>query len=207
MKISYKLFSSYKEETLVEYKNFYFNRFPQALQWYYPSWEKKYNTILHADRQFNEYRSLNPSILLACGSHCNKDFYSSEEEYYFSASVYFLCLIPHAIAKIAGDSTRDLFYKASGWPMLSAGLGGLVSPEQWLKESKLEPSEYEVQFYNELLDIILPFHCSEITDFLSGGQSSADKKSYEALCASTADLIEQIIHEIELQVGITKNSF
>ena len=206
-KLSYKQFSLFKEETLLEYQRFYFNRFPQALQWYYPSWDTKHNIILHAHRHFNEDRFLNTPSLLLCGGDSKNKSYSSEEQYYFSASVYYLCLIPHVIAKIAGEPVRDLFYKASGWPMLSAGLGGLVSPKQWLEESQIAPSKHEAAFYNELLDITLPFHSSEIANFLSGDQTSVDSESYIELCESTNGLINHIISELKSQVESSKQFF
>ena len=196
--VSYKQFGQNKELTLTEYKDFYFKKFPNALMWYYPS--LRGDIILHAARKFNADRRF-------------EDFgrsrdYSSTEQYYISASTYFFCLIPYVIEKIVGCDARDLFYKASSWPKMSAGLAGYVSPEQWLFESELLPLKgREASCYNDLLDIILPFHCSEIEDFFKGGQLSANKEAYDSLCLLVTDKIDVIIEEIKHNVQLSKERF
>ena len=132
---------------------------------------------------------------------------SSEQQYFFSASIFFMSLIPQVIHKIIGDAARLAFHKSSGWPILSCGLGGIMSPEQWLHESEIIPQHKEVEYYNDLLDIILPFHCNELQSFLSGAELSVDSKAYASLCKRADGKIDEIIREIEKVTEQAKQNF
>ena len=118
-----------------------------------------------------------------------------------------MSLIPQVIYKILGDAARLEFHRSSGWPILSCGLGGIMSPEQWLDESEILPQGKEVEYYNDLLDIILPFHCNELQSFLSGTELSVDSKAYASLCKRVDGKVEEIIREIEKVTEQAKLNF
>lgn len=166
-------FASTPRETLGKFKKFYFSKFPELFTWYYPS--RCDNMILSATRDSNDNRSLLGKT-------------DSIGYYFFSVAVFFHVLIPQVIIRVAGRNAFDLFIKSSAWPRFSAGMGGPISAEQWLYESdkgggnNIYPSLVKARYYNDLLDITLPFFQSEISAFLKGDQPSADRASYKSLC-------------------------
>ena len=211
MTISYKEFSKDPNKTQERYKEFYFGAFINVLLEYYPfrSNPDKYTPycfIKAADRWSNKQIRLSEfsdsllprqsSILLSC-----------EHQYYFSASMFFMSLIPQVIQKTAGYSAKIDFHSSSGWPILSCGLGGIMSPEQWLYESDIIPHIKETKYYNPLLDIVLPFHCNELRSFLSGTEISIDNKAYVSLCKQVNGKINEIIKEIERATEQAKQNF
>ena len=204
--IHYKEFSKRGDEVLVEYVDFYHKKFPYIFRDFYPSLRN--GVVLHAVRNLNDNKRLRSSILLndnGCHVH------DSTEVYYFSVSLYFLSVIPQVITKILGDEATKLFYKAAAWPMLSAGLAGIVSPERWLFESgpdsELYPTSYEYPYYNSLLEIVLPFHIKEVSDFLSGNQKSADICAYSSLCEMSKNDIDKIVDELKMATKKSEDNF
>ena len=99
------------------------------------------------------------------------------------------------------------FHRSSGWPIFSCGLGGIMSPEQWLYESEIIPVNKEVEYYNTLLDIILPFHCNELRFFLNGKELSIDNKSYALLCDSVNGKVDEIKRELVRVTEQAKQNF
>lgn len=99
------------------------------------------------------------------------------------------------------------FHRSSGWPILSCGLGGIMSPEQWLNESEIIPVNKDIGYYNTLLDILLPFHCNELRLFLSGTELSVDSEAYASLCKRTNGKVDEIIREIEKVTEQAKQNF
>ena len=213
--IHYKRFADDPEETLMSYRVFYFHRFPDILKWFYP---KRYNgMVLFAARHQNADRSLSSSthlFILPSGldpsvhgkvrgekNRASKDtpyYLTSAELYFFSASVFFHVLIPQVIAKMAGKDAARLFHKASGWPKFSAGLGGLVSAEQWLYESGdgLFPLPEESVYFNSLLEIILPFRQNEVFDLFHGEPAMDGNENIDYLHQLAGSTIQTILDEI-----------
>lgn len=158
--MNYKEFSTNPSATLQEYRDFFFNRFPELFQWYYPYRNQTGDCILAAtrDKNMRRYLSAGPDTSPEEENvYCSFRHASSEEQqYYFSASVFFLVLIPQVICRVTGKEAAGFFHKASGWPRISAGLGGQVSAEQWILESgNLFPEREECPYFNSLLDAIL----------------------------------------------------
>lgn len=130
------------------------------------------------------------------------------EQYFFSVSAFYTALIPQIISRTLGSTAREDFYKASSWPKMSAGLGGFVSAEQWIKESKdLLPLPQECIYYNALLDNTLPFFSNEVADFLKGGQASANLLSYKDLAKIASDRIDTVLNELKSAVENAKMNF
>lgn len=204
--ICYKEFSKNPSITQECYKEFYFELFPHLLLEYYPdrnnpNKNRPYSFIRSAERNSRQNIKLGTSLI---GASLNL---SSEQQYLFSASMFFMSLIPQVIYKILGDAARLEFHRSSGWPILSCGLGGIMSPEQWLYESEILPQGKEVEYYNDLLDIILPFHCNELQSFLSGTELSVDSKAYASLCKRADRKVDEIIREIEKVTEQAKLNF
>ena len=198
--MNYKEFSTNPSATLQEYRDFFFNRFPELFQWYYPYRNQTGDCILAAtrDKNMRRYLSAGPDTSPEEEDvYCSFRHASSEEQYYFSASVFFLVLIPQVICRVTGKEAAGFFHKASGWPRISAGLGGQVSAEQWILESgNLFPEREECPYFNSLLDAILPFHQQEISNFLSGNQPTMDTGAYRALCAGVTGKVDAILDEL-----------
>ncbi len=192
--VDYKTFAETSSETLEEFKKFYYSKFSELFTWYYPS--RCENMILFAARDSNNNRSLSGKIdSIGC--------------YFFSVAVFFHVLIPQVIIRIAGRKAFDLFIKSSAWPRFSAGMGGPVSAEQWLYESdnNIYPSLEEARYYNDLLEITLPFFQSEISAFLKGDHPSADRASYESLCKIVKGKEDAILNEIASATKAAEKNF
>lgn len=199
--ISYKEFSKNPSITQECYKEFYFELFPHLLLEYYPD---RNNPDKNTPYSFIKSAARNSRQNIKLGTSLNL---SSEQQYFFSVSVFFGSLIPQVIYKIAGDVAMMSFHRSSGWPIFSCGLGGIMSPEQWLYESEIIPENKEVEYYNTLLDILLPFHCNELRLFLSGTELSVDSKAYASLCKRVDGKVEEIIREIEKVIEQAKLNF
>lgn len=200
MGVTYKDFDRIPDLTLKAYKDFYFKEFPKLLRWFYPSMSSDGRVILFAKREDNEdrrfYRLIEgPGELDSTG------------EYFFSVSVFFTCLIPQVLAKCISYKAMDMFFKASGWPLMSAGLGGQVSAELWLKESKLMPEVKEVDWYNALLDIVTDFFVNEVTSFLEGEEDSVETSAYEELVGMACGKIDEVKECLRTAVSDAKENF
>ncbi len=188
---NYKSFASSPEETLKSFNEFYYSKFPPLFDWFYPN--RKKNTVLFADRHFNSDRILHGV--------------TSTERYFFSVAVFFHVLIPQVILRVAGRDVLILFLEASAWSRFYAGMAGPVGPEQWLSESEIVPSQFESKHYNALLEIILPFFHSELINFFSGSQISANKNSYENLCELVSSKTTAIIEELNKATRTAMKNF
>ena len=93
--------------------------------------------------------------------------------------------------------------------MMSAGLGGFVSAEQWVYETgdELFPIKEESPYYNALLDIVLGFHSEELTEFLKGNRPCYDPESFAKLNALVKDKIEAISDELFAANEAAKENF
>lgn len=201
MSVSYKEFNTKKEEVLKEYKTYYYNKFIENFHEYYNDWSNDKKMILFAVR----HKHLKSKVILFRGfaPDNNTLYLESTEQYYFAASVFYMCLIPQVMQRVLGDMAKRNMHAASGWPNMSAGLGGNVSAEQWLKESDLNPEVGEADYFNSLLEIILPFHCSEIADFLNITSESIDIEAHKSLCIAAKGKVDCVLNEI---VVATRNS-
>ena len=66
--------------------------------------------------------------------------WADRQHYYmFSAAVYYMSMCTQVVGKLYGWSAMEDFMRASGWPMLSCGMGGLMHPVQTVWESGLQP--------------------------------------------------------------------
>jgi hypothetical protein len=59
--------------------------------------------------------------------------------YMFSAAVFYMSMCTQIVGRLYGYHQMENFMRASGWPMLCCGMGGLMHPIQVMMESKLYP--------------------------------------------------------------------
>lgn len=206
----------YQQSDLPDYIKYWNEDFPQVLLWYYKEWSNHPSNIpsLILSAKHNSFDDIRPTILLLepSGKDGIIDRKSpqtriSSDEFFFSASMYYLSLIPQVIAKTTSSpETARLFFRASGWPAISLGLGGFMSAEHILYESDLLPYPNEVQRYISLLVIIHDYHKKEVVDFISGNAQSNDMNSYRLFCESANGFMEQICTELDrCQQSFIKN--
>ncbi|MCQ2097819.1 MAG: hypothetical protein MJY87_07760 [Fibrobacter sp.] len=148
----------------------------------------KVSFIPHADGHFNPNRP----------AKC-----SEVDEYGFSVACFFTFLIPQVVALASGTmKTFYLFSKASGWPLLSCGMGGFMSPAQILKEAALEPFSNERKRYIPMLKTAENYFIQEIKKFLAGNDANLDHAVYANLCELTQGKSEEISKKITEQVDL-----
>lgn len=127
---------------------------------------------------------------------------STFHEYCFSIACFYTDLIPQVISKVTNNSDgKYLFAQSSGWPIISCGMGGIMSPAQVLKEAKLEPYPEERDKYYPMLQMLLRFFQNEVKDFLQGTALNLDNKSYTRLCELSNGKVNAILSEIEVQTA------
>lgn len=181
----------YQKNDLTQYVEYWNRDFKDVLQWYYQDWGHKdgpiRNIILSA--KHNSFYEIRPRILFG-QSHINAD------EYFFSASMYYLSVIPQIICKICSPRAARNFLNSSGWPAISLGLGGFMSAEQILYESELLPYPNEVVRYISLLNIVHDFHKKELENYLSGNEDSLSLSEYSLLLEEVKESRELIIDEL-----------
>jgi hypothetical protein len=112
---------------------------------------------------------------------------TSEQNKYFVMLTYYTAVVPQVICKVYGKQVMYAFHKASTWPIISCGLGGIMHPRHILLEADLlypataknskKILEANLFFKSEAL----PFFKNEIESFLSGGEPNANNDSYKFL--------------------------
>ena len=164
-------------------KDYYDGKFAEHLQRYFDIQVRNgIPWILSMDVHFNKKRlhngspaSQNPPLwLLAPNAWENVDagIDVAQLNFIFSGLYYFMLVIPQTIRKLFGEKVEYDFYRCTGWPLSSAGLGGYLHPEQMLNEACLFPVEVEYENYCAMLDIVSPFMFEEMRQFLSGENSN-----------------------------------
>lgn len=145
------------QDRLQEYEGFFTERLQDAMNWYYQYRTPDGRTILSAAGTLHHPL---PQI---------EDYLPEEEDRkLFSAGVFFTCLIPQVVSRVAGKSAVAAYHKVSGWPVMLAGPGGgLIGPEQWLYESRMLPGQEETDDFNDVLDAGLSFHKKDLRAFFA----------------------------------------
>lgn len=132
----------------------------------------------------------------------------AENNFVFSGLFLHMILIPQAINAICGkdqlwdfELVRD-FYRASGWPEFSAGLGGpYADVRSFLKEADLYPESTEACNYIRMLEVVAPFIQGEIRRFLLREDSmNLDRTAYDRLCRNVEGRVEEVVNWLNIQV-------
>ena len=126
-----------------------------------------------------------------------RDTNVTEKHFIFSGLYYFMILIPQALRKMLGKETEYNFYRASGWPLSSAGLGGYLHPAQMLSEASLLPCQAEKENYLIMLPLVSEFMIKEIRQFLSCKNSAnINPMAYTQLVKAVAPRLNEFIDYI-----------
>lgn len=126
---------------------------------------------------------------------------SEVDEYGFSVACFYTFLVPQIVAlSTECFDSFFLFSQASGWPVLSCGMGGFMSPAQILKEADLEPYSNERSRYISMLKAVEEYFIQDVKKFLAGKDPNLDGEAYERLCELAQGKIEKITQGISEQV-------
>lgn len=186
----------FTEESVNDY---YRNGFPDHLQRYFEITKSGQGADAHSF-------VLHPSDVK--GIPGNPASHSAENNFVFSGLFLHMILIPQAINAICGkdqlwdfELVRD-FYRASGWPEFSAGLGGpYADVRRFLKEADLYPESTEACNYIRMLEVVAPFIQGEIRRFLLREDSmNLDRTAYDRLCRNVEGRVEEVMNWLNIQV-------
>ena len=99
----------------------------------------------------------------------------------FAAAVFYTSACPQVIGKLYGRKAMEYFHKASGWPMLNCGMGGLMSPVQVMFESRLFPYSTELDDFVKVFNEASAYLEADIADFFRNDSSNLDPVAYAAV--------------------------
>lgn len=126
---------------------------------------------------------------------------SEVDEYGFSVACFYTFLVPQIVAlSTECFEAFYLFSQASGWPILSCGLGGFMSPAQILMEADLEPHSNERARYISMLKAVEEYFIQDVKKFLAGNDSNLNGEAYGRLCELSQGKAEKIAQGISEQV-------
>ena len=193
-------------------KDYYEGKFMKDLQRYFDIQVRDgISRILFMDKN-NKNRcrdgspaSQNPSLLLlpldAWKNAVDRDagIDVTQQNFIFSGLYYFVLLIPQTIRKMFGKEAEYDFYRCTGWPLSSAGLGGYLPPEQMLSEASLFPDKVEYDNYCAMLDVVAPFMFEEIRQFLSRENSNnLNAEAYNRLLKAMQGINDIFVDSISI---------
>lgn len=99
----------------------------------------------------------------------------------FAAAVFYTSVCPQVIGKLYGRKAMEDFHKASGWPMLNCGMGGLMSPVQVMFESRLFPFAAGLDDFVKVFDEASAYLEADIADFFRNDSVNLDPAAYAAM--------------------------
>lgn len=112
-----------------------------------------------------------------------------EHQQMFSAAVYHMSMCTQVVGRLYGWTAMEDFMRASGWPMLSCGMGGLMNPIQTVWESGLNPSKDDETYIQVLLSAG-EYLKKDFLDFFKPGVANLNHSAHSRLLsvAYAADL-------------------
>lgn len=99
----------------------------------------------------------------------------------FAAAVFYTTACAQVIGKCHGGKPMKDFHKASGWPMMNCGMGGLMSPIQVVFESYLYPYSPDIDEYLEVFHEAADYLEADFFDFLEHDRANLNPAAYAAL--------------------------
>ena len=111
--------------------------------------------------------------------------------YMFSAAVFYMSMCTQIIGRMYGWHQMENFMRASGWPMLSCGMGGLMHPIQVMLESELYPISSDDSYTETLLNAG-KYLKKDFLDFMKKGARCLNRSAHDCLVGTveTNDLSE-----------------
>ena len=125
-------------------------------------------------------------LMMVCGEHSNTHRKSMKWDdidhfYMFSVAVFFTSMCSQVIGRLYGWFQMENFLRASGWPMLNCGQGGLMHPIVVMGDSMLYPKEDKDRYY-DILHVASDYLEADFLDFFSGHAANLNSIAYRQLC-------------------------
>lgn len=120
------------------------------------------------------------------------------DEHYrmFSAAVYYMSMCTQVVGRLYGWGAMEDFMRASGWPMLNCGMGGLMNPIQTVWESGLTPSKGD-QIYIQTLLTAGEYLKADFLDFFKPCVANLNHSAHSRLLSVVK--IDELSAEFDLQ--------
>ena len=191
MKRNNKQLSDQIQERFISY---YTRRFPSDIKSFYD---------IRSDFGDRTY----PFVLsMACDEHSNthRRFMKWDDIDHFnmfSVSVFFTSMCTQVIGKLYGWFQMENFMRASGWPMLNCGMGGLMHPIVVIEDSRLYPNEDKDRFY-DILHAASEYLEADFLDFFSGHAANLNSNAYRQLCDVVIQ--QEVAKEFQAQLALYK---
>ena len=100
--------------------------------------------------------------------------------YMFSAAVFYMSMCTQIVGRLYGWHQMENFMRASQWPMLSCGMGGLMHPIQVMWESELNPLTPDDSYTETLLNAG-KYLKKDFLDFMKKGARCLNHKAHNSL--------------------------
>ena len=143
-------------------------------------------------------------LMMVCGEHSNTHRKSMkwndiDHFYMFSVAVFFTSMCSQVIGRLYGWFQMENFLRASGWPMLNCGMGGLMHPIVVMGDSMLYPKEDKDRYY-DILHAASDYLEADLLDFFSGHAANLNSNAYRQLC----DVVipQEVASEFRTQVAL-----
>lgn len=115
----------------------------------------------------------------------------------FSAAVFYMSMCTQIIGRLYGWNQMENFMRASQWPMLSCGMGGLMHPIQVMWESKLYPQTSDYSYIQTLLNAG-KYLKKDFLDFMKSGVPCLNRFAHDSLMAVVdADALSELFDRQE----------
>ena len=176
--------------TKESFASYYKGRFPSDLESYYDigSCEESYPFVVkgECDEYFNTKR-------------LSMKWKDIDHFYMFSVAVFFTSMCSQVIGRLYGWFQMENFLRASGWPMLNCGMGGLMHPIAVIGDSNLYPKEDKDRYY-DILHVASEYLKADFLDFFSGHAANLNSNAYRQLC----DIVipQDVASEFQTQVSL-----
>lgn len=132
----------------------------------------------------------------------------TEKNFLFAGLFYFIILVPQTLRDLFGEETEYDFYRCTGWPLVSAGLGGYLSPEEMLREATLMPNEVERENFHRMLSEIVPFMNDEISRFFrKQDRTNLHEEAYNRMLSVIGDKTDEFLSNVENASNQFRESF
>lgn len=107
-----------------------------------------------------------------------------------------------------GEEVEFDFYRCTGWPRISAGMGGALPPRQMLEEASLFPCKAEVENFYRMMTEVGPFMNSDLRSFfIQENRKNLDDVAYERMLTGMGDKVEEFLMSVKEESERFTNSF
>lgn len=189
--------------TLIDLADDYYLRFGHLLPWTDGHIRRTPRNGNEFERYFDEQfkndveRRYNINYGLADRMLNENELFFDDDKFNFSVGVFYMNLIPQAIAKVTGSANKmHDFLKCAGWPEISCGMGGLMHSDVVLRDSGLFPNDDRLSEWKNTVLNELEFFKNFTREVLAGDIWQPLCPASKKLWRSSATFAEQSINEI-----------